>query len=169
MESSSSSSSSSSSLSQTQRKTVQVDHFCLGFLRAATATTSCWIEFLDFLQPTITTFYMVLPSESAGADYLCQIVKLHPLPEIPRVDLVLGGDATHPAFHSSVVTWQTMQVVCGSVRPRFRLHGAWHSWHNLPLEVVGNERGDYGQQLGEFAPCDTTACDSSEFTTTTWW
>ena len=32
---------------------VQVDHFCPGFLRATTATTSCGIEFLDNLKPSI--------------------------------------------------------------------------------------------------------------------
>ena len=58
------------------------------------------IEFLDFLQPTIATFYMAVPSESTGAEYLCQIIKLHPLHEILRADLVLGGDAVHQSNHS---------------------------------------------------------------------
>ena len=35
-----------------------------GFLRAATATTSCGIEFLDFLQPAVATFYVAVPSAS---------------------------------------------------------------------------------------------------------
>ena len=72
--------------------------------------TSCGIEFLDFLQPTIDMFFMVMPSESVGVEYLCQIIKLHPLQEILRADLVLGGDAAHPANHSSVVMLQVMQV-----------------------------------------------------------
>ena len=42
------------------------DHFCPGFW-AATAITSCRIEFLDFLKPTIATFYMTVPSQSEGA------------------------------------------------------------------------------------------------------
>ena len=58
------------------------DHFWAGFLRAATATTSWGIESLDFLQPTIATFNMSVPSESVGAEHLCQIIKLHSLQEI---------------------------------------------------------------------------------------
>ena len=41
------------------------------FFRVATATNSSGIEFLDFLQPTIATFYM---AESTDAGYVCQIV-----------------------------------------------------------------------------------------------
>ena len=68
------------------------------------------IEFLNFLQPTIAMFYMAVSSVSAGAEYLCQIVKLHPLKEILQADLVLVGDAAHPANNSSVVTLHAMQA-----------------------------------------------------------
>ena len=67
-----------------------------------------WSEFLDFLSPTIAMFYMTVPSESAVADYLYQIVKLHPLQEKLRADLVpLDDDAAHPAHHygSVLVSW----------------------------------------------------------------
>ena len=36
-------------------------------------------------------------------------IKLHPLQKILHADLVLGGDATHPAAHSSVIVLQAMQ------------------------------------------------------------
>ena len=39
-----------------------------------------------------------------------QIIKLHPLQEILRANLVLGGDAAHPVNHSTVVTLQVLQV-----------------------------------------------------------
>ena len=51
---------------------------------------------------------MAVPSESAGAEYLYQIVKLHRLQEILRADFVIAGDTAHPANHSSVVTLQDM-------------------------------------------------------------
>ena len=54
-------------------------------------------------------FYMAVPSESAGAQYLCQITKLYPLQEILRADLVLR-DTAHPANHRSVIALQAMQV-----------------------------------------------------------
>ena len=53
------------------------------------ATTSHGIEFLDFPQPTITSFDMAMPSDSTGAEYLVEIVKLQPLQEILRFDLVV--------------------------------------------------------------------------------
>ena len=71
--------------------------------------TPCGIEFLDFLQPTIATFYMVMPSKSAGAEYLCQIVKLHPLQKILQADLVIGVEFAHTVNHSSVIMLQAMQ------------------------------------------------------------
>ena len=74
------------------------------------ATTSCGIEFLDFLQPTFASFYMTMSSESAGVEYLCQIVKLHPIQKILRAEFVLVDDSAHPANHSSVVTLQAVQV-----------------------------------------------------------
>ena len=45
---------------------------------------------------TIAMLYMAVSSESAGVEYLCQIVNLHPLQEISAADLVLGGDSAHP-------------------------------------------------------------------------
>ena len=71
---------------------------------------SCEIEFLDFLQPTIAMFYMAVPSELGSAEYLCRIIKLHPLQEILLADLDLGGDIVHSANHSSFVTLQAMQI-----------------------------------------------------------
>ena len=64
------------------------------------ATTSWVIEFLDFLQTTITMFYMSIPSESVGAEYLWQTVMLHPLQEILQADYYVTG----------VITLQAMQV-----------------------------------------------------------
>ena len=76
------------SISLYQCQAVHIDHSCPGFFRVATATT-CWvIEFRDYLQPTITTFYMAV---SIGAEYFCQIINLHPLQENLWADLVLGG------------------------------------------------------------------------------
>ena len=88
--------------------------------------TSCGIEFVDFLQPTITTFDMAVPSVLAGVQYLCQIVKLLPLKEMLQGDLILGGDSAHPANHSSghYVAGDASLIRLG---PRFHLPGAWHS------------------------------------------
>ena len=73
----------------------------------AKTITSYEIDFLYILQPLIiASFYRALPSESARVEYLCQIVKLHPIWEIFRVDLVHSGDTTHLADHSSVITLQ---------------------------------------------------------------
>ena len=60
------------------------------------------LSFWTFFSPSIATIYMAVPSELAGADYLCQIVKLHPLQEIFRVDLVLGG-----CLHGVWSSWRT--------------------------------------------------------------
>ena len=77
------------------------------------ATTSYGIESLDFLQSTIATFYMAVPSVLAGAEYLYKIVKLHPLLEILRADLILDGNTAHPANFSSVIALQAMQIRYG--------------------------------------------------------
>ena len=126
-----------------------------GLLKVATATTLCEIEFLDFLQPTITTFYIVVPSEPAGAEYLCQIIKLRPIQEIFRADIVLGGDAAHLADHSSVIVLQSMQIRRGW-GPGFvcNEHGAPDAW------IVNSSSGcdwkwaggEDGQELTEFVP-----------------
>ena len=47
---------------------------------------------------------MAMPSESM--EYLCKIIELHPLQEVVQADLVLGGDAAHPANHSPVIMVQ---------------------------------------------------------------
>ena len=75
--------------------------------------TSYRTEFLDFLQTTITAFYIAVPLESAGVEYLYQIIKLHSLQEILRADLILGGDTAHLANHSLVTALQAMQVRWG--------------------------------------------------------
>ena len=72
--------------------------------------TSCGIEFLGFIQPTIATYHTPVPSESAGAKYLCQIIKQHPLQGVLHADMVLGGDTAQPANYSSVTALQAMQV-----------------------------------------------------------
>ena len=78
------------------------------------ATTFSRIELLDFLQPTIATFYMAAPSELAGVEYLCEMVKLNPLQDILLADLVLGAiDTAHPVDRSSVVVLQAMQIRSG--------------------------------------------------------
>ena len=69
----------------------------------AMALTSRGIEFLDFIQAIIAEFYMVVPSESECTEFLCQVIKLHPLHEILWADLVFGGDSAHPVDHSSVI------------------------------------------------------------------
>ena len=48
----------------------QCRSFCPGFLMASLSMTSYQVEFLDFLQPTIATFYMAMPSDLASAEYL---------------------------------------------------------------------------------------------------
>ena len=53
---------------------------------------------------------MAVPSESAGVEYPCQIINLHPLHDILRADLVLGGDSAHPVNLNLVVMLQAMQV-----------------------------------------------------------
>ena len=65
--------------------------------------TPCGIEFLDFLMPTIATFYMAVPPELVSAEYLCQIVKVRPLQKILWADLVLAGDTAHPVTPSDKV------------------------------------------------------------------
>ena len=84
-----------------------------------------------------------MPSESASAEYLCQIVKLHPLQEILRTELVLGDDTVHPANHNWVIALQPMLI-----RKDWGLglacmeHGAPVAQIvNSPSGVVGNERG----------------------------
>ena len=62
---------------------------------------------------TVTTFDMDIASESADQEYPLHIVKLYPLQEILRADLVLGGDTTHPLNHSLIITLQTMQIRSG--------------------------------------------------------
>ena len=56
---------------------------------------------------------MAVPAEWVGAEYPCQIVKLHSVQENLRADLVLGGDIVHPGDHSSVITLQAMQIRLG--------------------------------------------------------
>ena len=90
-----------------------MDHFWKAFFRATTATTSHRIQFLDFLQPSVTTFDTAMPSELMGAEYLLQIVNLHPLQEILWADLVLGGDTAHPANHRPVIVPQVMHIRWG--------------------------------------------------------
>ena len=103
-------------------------------------------------------FYMAVPSESACAEILCQIFKLHPLQEVLRADLVLGDDAAHPLNHSLVITLQAMQVVL-KLGPRFCLQGTWHSWHmncriNLQTACTVIMRSGYnnGRSLGHPLP-----------------
>ena len=43
---------------------------------------------------------MAVPSELVGVEYLCQMIKLHPLQEILWAYLVLGGNSAHHANHS---------------------------------------------------------------------
>ena len=64
------------------------------------------IEFLYFLQLTIAKFHMAMPFDSTGAEYLCQIIKLHPFQEILRADLVFGGNTSHPVDYSLVTALQ---------------------------------------------------------------
>ena len=47
-----------------------------------------------------------MQSESMRAEYLCQIVKLHPLHEILHIELDFGGDTAYLANHSSVIALQ---------------------------------------------------------------
>ena len=75
-----------------------------------TAKTSYRIGFLDFLQPTITTFDMVMPSGSTGAGYPLQIVELHPVQEILRIYLFLSCDTAHTTDHSHCVAGYTDQI-----------------------------------------------------------
>ena len=145
-------------------------HFCQGFLRAATATTSCGIEFLDCLQPTIATSYMAVTFESVGAEYLCQIVKLHHSKEILQADLVIGGDTAHPANHSSVVALQAVQVGEGW-GPGFTCTEHDTSDTRIVNYSFGGDGqwagGEYGQEILEIASCEAVSCDNSEFTTAT--
>ena len=77
-----------------------------------TAMTSYGIDFLNFLKRTITTFGKAMPSESTGAEYLLQIVKLHHLQEILCADLVLGVWHPHIQWnwseHNPVIALQVM-------------------------------------------------------------
>ena len=61
----------------------------------------------------VYTFNMDMSSESAGGEYLLQIIKLHPLQEILRAHMVLGCDTAHPVNHSSVIAFQAMQIRWG--------------------------------------------------------
>ena len=45
-----------------------------------------------------------------GVEHICQMIKLHPLQEIWRADLVLRSDTAHLADHSSVIGLKAMQV-----------------------------------------------------------
>ena len=94
-----------------QSRRIASDQF---FFRTTIVTTSYGIELVDFnLQPTITTFDMVMPSRSTGEGYLPQIVELHPVEEIPWTDLFLGGDTARTADYSPVVALQIMQIRWG--------------------------------------------------------
>ena len=84
-----------------------------GFLIATMATTSSGIEFLDFLQSSITSFDAAMSFESTGMEYLLQIVALHPIQEILVTDLVLGCDTTYPLDHKQVTVLQAMQITWG--------------------------------------------------------
>ena len=133
------------------------------------ATTFSRIELLDFLQPTIATFYMAVPSELAGVEYLCEMVKLNPLQDILLADLVLGAiDTAHPVDRSSVVVLQVMQIRSGW-GPDFACmeHGAPDT-RTVNSSSGGDGKwlgGEDGQVLTEF---DTASYDSSQFTNATW-
>ena len=154
--------------SQAQCQAAHVDHFCPGFFRAAAATVSCRGEFLDFFQSTIVTFYKAVPSESVGVEYPYQIVKLHPLQEILLADLVFGGDPTHLVNQSWVITFQVIR----SDKVRSQVSLAWNvilltRIVNYPTAGDGKWAGGKDlQKFVEVASCDTSSCDSSEFTTT---
>ena len=53
---------------------------------------------------------MAMLYELAGAEYLCQMTKLHLLQGVLQADLVLDVDPANPADQSRVVTLQTMQI-----------------------------------------------------------
>ena len=82
-------------------------HFFFG---ATPATIHSGTEFLGFLYPSIATFYMATPSETAGAEYLYQIARLYPLQEILPGELVLGGDTAHPVDQCSIIALQAMEI-----------------------------------------------------------
>ena len=119
-------------------------------------------EFLDFLQPTISTFYMAVQSESAGVEYLCQIVKLHTHPPQKR---------SFELHWSSVVT-QLGRYVAGDASQIRLVPKRMEDGAPDPRMVNSSSGGD-GKWAGVedrwdlvgFAPYDTALCDSSEFTT----
>ena len=81
-----------------------MDNFWPGSLSVITAMNPSGIEFLEFPPAAITPLKnTAMPSESTGAEYLLQIVKLCLLPEILRADLVLGTDTTHAPYQSPVI------------------------------------------------------------------
>ena len=47
--------------------------------------------------------------------------------------------------------------------PKFRLHGAWHSWCTNCKRFLWMSGGKDGQEVNEFAPCDTASFEGSEF------
>ena len=95
------------------------------FWGVATATTSCGLEFLDFLPPTTATFYMAMPSA-------CGV----PLPDCQAASSLrdfaswLGPWWWHRTSSESYlghcVAGDETPIMLG---PKFRLHGAWYSWY----------------------------------------
>ena len=70
---------------------------------------------------------MAMLYELAGAEYLCQMTKLHLLQGVLQADLVLDVDPANPADQKCIcyVACYADQTRLG---PSGRLSGAWRSW-----------------------------------------
>ena len=128
------------------------------------AKTSLGVGFVDFLQPTFTTYDMAMPSELMGTEYLLQITEMQPLWALLWADLFCVGETTHPPDHSVFIALQAMQIRWGW-GPDFTCmeHGTPHARTvNSSSGGYGKwVRGEDGQELVDKAPCNRR-----EFTTT---
>ena len=78
-------------------------------------------DWVSGLSSIIATFYMAVRPQSAGAECLCQIVKLHPLQEILWADLVLGASSES---HATGVFTRLMKHI--ETRPSYQDLGFAH-------------------------------------------
>ena len=107
---------------------ISLTHICVTLplsLPVQALLSKWWVSVKPSARQSSTTFYMAVPSQSAGDEYLCQITKLHPLQEILWADLVLGCDTAHPSNHNSVIALREVRIVVVWCP---RLHYAWYPW-----------------------------------------